>query len=97
MDGLGSVRLITDNAGTETRLASYDPYGVQFEQRGTGSSTFGFTGEQTDASGLQFLGARYYDPKSGTFLGQDPFAGVMSRSGSRNGYVKQIWIDQHIK
>ena len=50
------------------------------------TSPLGFTGAQTDDTGLVYLNARYYDPALGSFLSHDPFEGVMDRSGSRNGY-----------
>jgi RHS repeat-associated protein len=87
-DGLGSVRQMTDAAGAVTYKASYEPYGTPFDQwpGPQAASTFGYTGESTDANSLVYLRARYYDPRLGTFLSKDPFEGVMTRSGSLNGY-----------
>jgi RHS repeat-associated protein len=85
-DGLGSLRQVTDSAGTTQYAANYDPYGGLLESYGTPFSSFGFTGEQSDANGLLYLRARYYDPKLGGFLARDPVDGVMARSNSRNGY-----------
>ena len=50
-----------------------------FEQAGVTAPTFGFTGEQTDPSGLVYLRARYMNPQLGMFLSKDPVAGVMER------------------
>jgi RHS repeat-associated protein len=87
-DGLGSVRQMTDAAGTVTYRASYEPYGTPFDQwpNPQTAATFGYTGESTDANSLVYLRARYYDPRLGVFLSRDPFEGVMTRSGSMNGY-----------
>ena len=77
-DQLGSVVLITDGAGARAREMVYRPYGeilytyspiltVPAEARG-------FIGERFDAgAGLQYLNARYYDPKLGMFLQPDWF------------------------
>ncbi len=35
---------------------------------GSGSSVYGFMAEQTDASGLVYLRARYYDGEDGRFV-----------------------------
>lgn len=71
-DQLGSVRLLTDGAGTIVGSATYDAYGRPTAS--TGSKTpFGFAGEYTDAeTGFQYLRARYYDPGTGQFLTRDP-------------------------
>jgi RHS repeat-associated protein len=50
---------------------SFDPFGNALEQAGAGQSTFGYTGEQTDPTGLVFLRARYYDPALGRFITPD--------------------------
>jgi len=50
----------------------YAPYGSPFGHTGTPQTVFGFTGEQTDASGLVYLRARYYVPGLGVFPSLDP-------------------------
>jgi RHS repeat-associated protein len=50
--------------------SAYDVYGGIRTQSGF-SSTFGFTGQQTDPTGLLFLRARYLDPTLGRFLSAD--------------------------
>jgi RHS repeat-associated protein len=47
-------------------------YGAIRSQTGTQPNEFTFTGEQVDASGLEYLRARYYDQTTGLFLGRDP-------------------------
>ena len=61
-DRLGSVRQLTDPAGAVLLAQSYDPFGNVLQQTGSGQSIFGYTGEQTDPTGLVFLRARYYNP-----------------------------------
>jgi len=85
-DGLGSVRQVTNSAGTIGYSANYDPYGTPLEQFGTLPTNLGFTGEYTDPSGQLYLRARYANPSTGTFISRDPFEGYMQRAMSRNGY-----------
>jgi len=85
-DRLGSVRALTDAAGTV--IASYrsDEFGIPFSATGTSSQPFRYTGEPTDASGLTYLRARFYDPTIGRFMSRDPFAGFSSSPLSLNRY-----------
>jgi RHS repeat-associated protein len=86
-DALGSVRQITDATGAVGYSTNYAPYGTVIEQFGTLKSSLGFTGEQTDPTGLLYLRARYANPALGMFLTRDPFEGEMDRVMSRNGYI----------
>jgi RHS repeat-associated protein len=74
VDHLGSVRLVTDAAGSVANRYDYDAFGnwedTSYE---TVANPFGFTARERDAeSGLMFYRARYYDPKIGRFISQDP-------------------------
>lgn len=71
-DGLGSVRQLVDSTGNITLAKSYQPYGTEASSIGGGSSSYGFTGEMTDPTGLIYLRARYYDPADGRFFQKDP-------------------------
>ncbi len=84
-DGLNSVRQETDAAGNVLTTRSFDPYGVPLD--GNGGAPFGYTGEQTDATGLVFLRARYMQPGLGRFLSRDPWSGDELRPGSMNGWI----------
>jgi RHS repeat-associated protein len=86
-DGLGSVRQMTDMSGQLQYTASFDPYGNPFEMYAAASTALGFTGEQTDLNGLQYLRARYYNPALGAFLSRDPVQGVMGSALSFNPYL----------
>src|SRR5205823_5467715 len=69
-DALGSVRDLASQAGAVVGTTSYDPFGLVRSQSGQ-QSTFGFTGQQTDITGLSYLRARYYNPITGSFLAPD--------------------------
>jgi len=64
-----------NSAGAVTTTTSYDAYGEQNGGNGAGPGGFGFAGEQTDSTtGLQYLRARYYDPRNDTFISRDPMS-----------------------
>jgi RHS repeat-associated protein len=85
-DRLGSVRQLITDGQDQTLLQSFDPFGNIFTSLGNGESGFGYTGEQSDGSGLVYLRARYMDPKTGRFITADPFPGVLSMPSTLNGY-----------
>ena len=74
-DGLGSVRAVTSQAGLRTETDLYRPFGEQTEtvqNPGAVSEIKGFIGERYDTdAGLEYLNARYYDPRLGMFLQPD--------------------------
>jgi RHS repeat-associated protein len=73
-DQIGSIRLLTNDAGLPAGAADYDPFGGNEAGATVAATTpFGFAGEYTDAeTGLVYLRARYYDPRTGVFLSRDP-------------------------
>ena len=87
LDGLGSVRQLTDASGTVILTRSYDAYGAVRLATGTGSTRLGYTGEMQDAiSGLVYLRARHYYPVLGRFLQRDSFDGAPQLPQSFNRY-----------
>jgi RHS repeat-associated protein len=72
MDGLGSVRDLTNASQTIVEQYSYDSFGNLTAPPTTGNP-YTFTAREYDPeTGLLFYRARYYDPKVGRFLQQDP-------------------------
>ena len=87
-DGLGSVRQLADGDGDVTLAQGYTPFGVLLWSEGSGTSGYGYTGEQEDASvGLIFLRARYYDPYLARFISKDPRPGSALRPETFNGWI----------
>jgi RHS repeat-associated protein len=73
-DGLGSVSMAVSAAsGNITATQLYEPYGAVRYQSGTLPTSKGYTGQRADAatSGLDYYGARYYDPVAGQFTSAD--------------------------
>jgi len=83
-DYLGSNRLMTGQNGQILGQQDFDPFGNPLSSQ---QGMFGYTGEQTDSSGLVYLRARYYNPNTGTFLTKDPFPGVVQNPITLHPYL----------
>jgi RHS repeat-associated protein len=72
-DSLGSVRGVVSSTGALTATTGYDAWGNPETTGGLSASTpYGYAGGYTDADGIIYLLARYYDPSTGQFLSADP-------------------------
>ena len=72
-DHLGSTNAITNSAGVVKQALDYYPYGAQRINTGTDASDRRFIGQfADDATSLDYLNARYYDPARAGFLSVDP-------------------------
>ena len=70
-DALGSIVKVTDGTGVVTSSRRYDAWG-NFEN-GTEQPGYAFTGREWDPeAGLYYYRARYYDPRAGRFISEDP-------------------------
>jgi RHS repeat-associated protein len=76
------IRTVTDADGALLESRLYTPYGEPLSSTGTPQTIFGFTGEPTDANGLVYLRARYYNPALGVFPTLDPM-----EDGNRYAWV----------
>nr|WP_259639738.1 RHS repeat-associated core domain-containing protein [Pseudomonas syringae group genomosp. 3] len=70
----GSPLAATDGSGNLLWKENYKPYGEKLSQAAPiGSNKIGFHGKAfDDDTGLSYMGARYYDPVLGRFMGMDP-------------------------
>jgi len=73
--------------GAVTLAKSYQPYGSVLSSAGTGTSMYGFTGEQTDATNLIFLRARYYGSGQGRFVTRDTWPGDVEQPISYGAWL----------
>lgn len=72
-DVSGSPMLATDSSGNLLWNESYLPYGERLNDNLDSNNRLWFTGKPYDNdSGLSYMGARYYNPVLGRFMGVDP-------------------------
>ena len=75
-DALGSQVAVLDSNGSLVGAQLYSPYGSSRYSTGTLPTSIGFTGQLADSvTGLDYYGARYYDPVIGQFLSTDSVQG----------------------
>jgi len=73
-DQQGLIRLLTGSAGTATGTITFDAYGNKLESAGT-TSPLGYDAQYTSSdTGLIYMRARTYDPKTAQFLSIDPLS-----------------------
>jgi RHS repeat-associated protein len=87
-DGGGSVRQLTNAAGTVTDTYNYDAFGNLLNSTGSTPNNYLYRGEQFDPSlNLHYLRARYYNPAIGRFMGRDPFGGYLDEPATLQKYL----------
>lgn len=88
-DALGSPVAATDTNGQQLWSEHYWPYGEQREKSvAAGSMDVAFGGHRLDKdTGLSYMGARYYDPLIGRFMGVDPQGFTENNIFSFNQYA----------
>ena len=90
-DHLGNTRLVTQKPQSSVVVVfstNYEPFGVQYAASGTDPSVK-YTGQWSEAVGLYWNHARYYDPTLGRFVSADPILGSlrMPETLDRYSYV----------
>jgi RHS repeat-associated protein len=84
----GSVRFLSNAAGTVTDAYEYDAFGNQIYRSGTTPNNYMYRGEQYDSDlALYYLRARYYNPATGRFLSRDPEDGKPNDPQSLHKYL----------
>ncbi len=84
LDGLGSVRGLTDALGGMVERLDYSAFGRSL---GVSSQDYGFTGQPKSAAGLGYHRVRWLDFGAGRFRSVDPWEGERFRPLSFNDYV----------
>ncbi len=88
-DHLGSTRLVTqpDKNGAKVVFSTnYQPFGVQYASSGTDPSVK-YTGQWSEALGLYWNHARFYDPTLGRFVSADPVLGHLRNPQTLDRYA----------
>jgi len=87
-DGVGSIRLLTDETGTITDRYAYTAFGVELEHTGSDPQPYRFAGEPFDPNnGFYYHRARWMDPSVGRFVSMDPFEGFLTEPATLHRYV----------
>src|SRR5258708_9252474 len=71
VDGIGCSVALTDAGGHLVGQFTYEPFGNTSSADGV-SNAFQYAGRENDGTGLYFSRARYYSPRYGRFISQDP-------------------------
>ncbi|WP_256873722.1 polymorphic toxin-type HINT domain-containing protein [Paenibacillus kribbensis] len=88
LNGHGDVVGLSDSAGKELNSYSYDIWGGPETVKETVPNVLRYAGEYwDDTTGLQYLRARWYDPGTARFMGEDTYQGEITSPLSLNGYT----------
>ncbi len=74
-DAVGNTVAVTDGSGVVKNAYAYTSYGRVTNKTEAVAQPFQFAGQfgvMTETNGLLYMRARYYDPKIGRFLSEDP-------------------------
>jgi len=89
-DRRGGTVALTDANGLVTDRFKYGPYGELLAHEGTTATPFlsnGRYGVMTDANGLYYMRARYYNPQIRRFVNKDVLSGNIIDGRSLNRYA----------
>jgi RHS repeat-associated protein len=72
-DGLGTITSLSNTAGALAQTYTFDSFGNTTASSGSLTNPFQYTGRELDSeTSLYYYRARYYDPRPGRFLSEDP-------------------------
>jgi RHS repeat-associated protein len=106
-DHLGSVRVVTNQAGKQISRHVYAPYGTELTSirqavaRGFDEQSQRFTGHERDFTGgtmvenqnqLDYMHARYYSPALGRFLSVDPVLDVKRATAEPQSWNRYSYV-----
>jgi RHS repeat-associated protein len=87
-DGGGTVRALTNSAGTVTDTYEYDSFGNHWTAEGSTPNDMLYRGEEWDPDlSLLYLRARYMNPLTGRFLSMDPENGELTSPSTLHRYL----------
>ena len=87
-DGLGSIRVLTDESGLLTDTYEYTAFGELLQHVGTDRQPYHFASEPFEPTlGFYYNRARWLDPTLGRFAGRDPFGGLTSDPATLHRYL----------
>lgn len=88
LNGHGDVIGLVDADGNTLNSYTYDIWGGPLTEEETVSNVLRYSGEYWDnTTGLQYLRARWYDPGTARFMGEDTYKGELSDPLTLNLYT----------
>ena len=88
VDGLGSIRALSDETGNVTDTYDYEAFGELVDSSGESENSYLFAGEQFDGGlGQYYLRQRYYDAGFGRFTRRDTYEGDIYNPVSLHKYL----------
>jgi RHS repeat-associated protein len=97
-DALGSTLALADSTGAVSTEYAYEPFGATSVSGSSSANSFQYTGRENDGTGLYYYRARYYSPRIGRFISEDPIVSEDRSPWELNAYVYAAsnpvnWID----
>ena len=89
-DNRGSTVAITNKNGSTIANYTYGPYGELLNKTGKVTTPFLYNGKygvETDANGLYYMRARYYNPEIKRFINQDVVQGSLDNAITLNRFA----------
>lgn len=86
-DALGSTVALGDGTGALQTQYTYEPFGFVSQTGSASTSSYKYTAREDDGTGLSYYRARYYSPRMGRFVSEDPI-GFLGRDVNLYGYVR---------
>ncbi|MCM1497040.1 MAG: DUF6531 domain-containing protein [Clostridium sp.] len=89
-NNVGSTMAVTDSGGKVIETYNYTPYGELIDGEYNEDIPFLYNGQYgvaTDANGLYYMRARYYNVDIKRFVNQDVLTGTLERASSLNRYA----------
>jgi RHS repeat-associated protein len=71
-DALMSTVALTNAVGAVETSYTYQPFGTPLVEGAVSANSIQFTGREVDSTGLHYHRARYYHPRLGRFISEDP-------------------------
>jgi RHS repeat-associated protein len=90
-DGLGSVRVLTDETGATIDQRAYEAFGTKNVEAGSDPLAYGFAGEPFEGTTrLAYHRARWMDARVGRFVGMDRWRGIPEAPATLHRY-SYVW------